>query len=314
MMSASLVLVAMFSSTNSLLPGIMLTLPCRQATDTASLIKFNVLRSPDVSCATDDATAALLTSVHTFISSCLHLAKRFIPVLGIVMWREGQLSLYSSRFLSRVLPHCRAGLLVVCLTPYCFCPKGQIPKPVMTMSVWKASAWGPWQICSLSRTSTPKHSNGVRRLWKRLISTSKYVLGGVSYFVLLVLLSFKHLPILCCVHTKHLVTQISTEKGLCVCAQYESSNVVTAGWTSCHLLPFSVEIISWLYLLIDTVCKHRQRVTINPILRKLFGATDESRWWKKKIQTVIYVMGCFCVTAQESRQHFLSPETELSPV
>lgn len=134
-MSASLVLVAMFSSTNSPLLGIMLTLPRREATDTASLIKFNVLHSPDVSCATDDAKAALLTSVHTFISSCLHLAKHLIPFLRIRMGREGQLSLYPSRFLSCVLPHYRARPLVVCLIPCCFCPKGQIPKPAMTMSV-----------------------------------------------------------------------------------------------------------------------------------------------------------------------------------
>lgn len=68
MMSVSLVLVAMFSSTNSLLPGTMLTFPCRDGcTDAACLIKFNVLYLPDVTCATDDTKAALLTSVHSFI-------------------------------------------------------------------------------------------------------------------------------------------------------------------------------------------------------------------------------------------------------
>lgn len=67
MMSVSSVLAAMFSSTNCLLSGIMLTLTCRENTDTGCLIKVNVLYLPDVSCATDDTKAALLTSAHTFL-------------------------------------------------------------------------------------------------------------------------------------------------------------------------------------------------------------------------------------------------------
>lgn len=38
-----------------------------QGTVAGCLIKFNVLPSPDVSCATDDTRAVLLTSVHTFL-------------------------------------------------------------------------------------------------------------------------------------------------------------------------------------------------------------------------------------------------------
>lgn len=66
-------------------------------------------------------------------------------------------------------------------------PKGQIPKPVTTTSVWKPSAWRPWPIYSLCRTSIPRPSRGVRRQWRKLTSTSEYFLLFylLIYFLLL---------------------------------------------------------------------------------------------------------------------------------
>lgn len=56
---------------------------------------------------------------------------------------------------------------------FSFSLKGPMQNRATTTSAWRASACEPWLTCSLSRTSTPKHSRDVRRPSKRLTSTSE---------------------------------------------------------------------------------------------------------------------------------------------
>lgn len=141
------------------------------------LTKSNVLHLPDVSCATDDTqcrcwpayiSSQLFLKLFTFgQTSCFYLknvsAMRRLPFhVSLSICLSSATLLWLSR-------------RVACLIPSLLCrPSGRIPKPATITSGWRVSAWGPWQTCSRSRTSTPRHSRGARRLSKRPTSTSEY--------------------------------------------------------------------------------------------------------------------------------------------
>lgn len=139
------------------------------------LMKSNVLHLPDVSCATDDTqrccwpayiSAQLFLKLFTFGQT----SRSYLTNASAMPRLHLSLSVYLSSA-TLLWP----GRRVACLIPWLLCrPSGRIPKPATITSGWRVSAWGPWQTCSRSRTSTPRHSRGARRLSKRPTSTSEY--------------------------------------------------------------------------------------------------------------------------------------------